>query len=506
MRQFQNPPDDDSQNGDVDGNPFLLYSGNYVQNTINNDAMTPVNTFRTTIDNGANWRVAFAIPQPLAGPPVIAGRPDPTFYQAVIRPGATPNGLTPVGLVRVTNFLTAAGTVSNAEGNGFGSIGVFPGIFPFYRVFAANPANPLHVIYADAATSEMKYSVDGGRNWYVDHALTDAVTANGAFLLNVGEITHARHIGFDPYNPCIILVGTDQNGIIRSTDGGNSWSRLPGSASITFITSFYFPATGPIVVSTYGRGLWRVNSRGAQSACQPPTPPSMIRSSGSVIEVETGVLRPFRDFGDPPLCPGCSYIIVRNGALTDLEMKAGNLLAAFGISGGSVHQLDAAKRETPLSLPNKFTAERSNFDQFPKLRSLLTGKGTVIRGIVVQGETLKGIIISEGELPFDPPRVPYIRLTSDNMAGGAVRVAFGGTVRVHGEGFSTNGGADGRVRILLDGEVVAQDFPVDGNGNFRAAIAVRRTPGPHEILVEQQVGRRLTRERAHVQVIIQDRE
>jgi hypothetical protein len=36
-------------------------------------------------------------------------------------------------------------------------------------------------------------------------------------------------------------------------------------------------------------------------------------------------------------------------------------------------------------------------------------------------------------------------------------------------------------------------------------VVVRRMPGQHDIVVEQQRGRRLTREKAHVQVIIAER-
>jgi hypothetical protein len=100
----------------------------------------------------------------------------------------------------------------------------------------------------------MKFSSDGRTNWQPVPQLTAAVTDSGRYLFSKGERSLASVVAWDPYNRCHILVGMIQNGVIRSTDGGGTWQRIEESRAITFVSSFYFPPTGDIWVSSHGRG------------------------------------------------------------------------------------------------------------------------------------------------------------------------------------------------------------------------------------------------------------
>ena len=170
-------------------------------------------------------------------------------------------------------------TGAGNAGAGNTGVGAFGSVrTPISRrvVFGADPADANHLIAADVAQGKMKFSVDGGDNWFPLSQLTAAVIDNGRFLFTVRDLSLATVIAWDPYDSCHILVGTMQNGVIRSTDGGNQWSRIPDSQHITSVSSFFFPPTGAIWVSTSGRGLWqlRVERRGAPGTCRFPQPPA----------------------------------------------------------------------------------------------------------------------------------------------------------------------------------------------------------------------------------------
>jgi hypothetical protein len=71
-----------------------------------------------------------------------------------------------------------------------------------------------------------------------------------------------RAIAFDPSGQTII-VGTADAGIFASTDGGKTWTEVPGSEQIPRAAGFFFDQhTGAIYVGSEGRGLWRITIPG----------------------------------------------------------------------------------------------------------------------------------------------------------------------------------------------------------------------------------------------------
>ena len=86
-----------------------------------------------------------------------------------------------------------------------------------------------NIVYAGGAQGGIWKSTDGGDSW--------AAISDGQCSLAVGSIT------IDPVNPSIIYVGTgEQNnsgdsyygcGILRSTDGGSTWTQFGGSIFVT---------------------------------------------------------------------------------------------------------------------------------------------------------------------------------------------------------------------------------------------------------------------------------
>lgn len=230
--------------------PFLIEQGVYVEAT---NPSAPSTQLVLSTDGGANWNaVAGAVISRTlldSGHLIVTGPPsDPTIYVPVQKPGGN-------GLLKVQGIRTPTATVSNAD-VGLSNIDQScNGLARFSCLTAVgiDPNNPLRLIVADSGTSQMKISNDGGQTWTVNQQLTNLVTAGGIAFAGA-----ARAIAFSPFDANLILVGTDAGGIMASTDGGQTWDKLIGSEQVTAVTSFFY-GTDEIIVSSYGRGLWKVS-------------------------------------------------------------------------------------------------------------------------------------------------------------------------------------------------------------------------------------------------------
>jgi hypothetical protein len=494
------------------GAPFLIQPGHYIQNSIDNDEAVPVNTFRLTTDTGNSWVPIFTISQELRGIPTIVGPPtDPVLYIPVRRPGSTPDGAERIGLVRVSGIYGTP-AVADADGPGLGSLGIFPTQFSWYIVIGADPSRPDDIVVADVESDQIRRSFDGGLTWRIDEALTERVTNAGEFRFHIVawpwdvDVTAlfpiAQVIGFDPLNSCHILIGTAQNGVIRSTDGGNSWSRIRNTLPITNVSSFYFPTSGSVVVSTYGRGLWRLRVNRGIQPCERPDLPVVALEGPTLRDLDTDIAVPFEGIDRPPICAGCRLIIVRDGQVSGLEF-AGQRLTRISITGGSIHELDSKGNALPASIANVYAPRSARLTDNAQLMEAIKGMPS-IKGLVIADGVLKGVIAANDELPINVGRTPYIRALSDDMTGGIPRISRDGKVVIFGEGFVPTQTKAKPVTVLIGEEIVARDVAVDAEGRFRLEFELERLPGDYALTVQQHDGVRLLQDRTHIKVIVGD--
>ena len=253
--------------------PVQLVGATYLQSV-----MTTIDTavsfdFHLTKDRGSSWTPVFSLADAPIGVAKFSGSLDnPVAYIGVKRPSSR------IGLVRVQDVATQP-VVRSADSIGLGSIGLLRTFQATYTVFAVDPANANHLLAADVSAKEMMASADGGTRWFALPALTAAVTDTAKFMFAKDIVSFATVIAWDPTNSCHILVGTLQNGVIRSSDGGMTWKRVAGSEVVTYVSSFFFPPTGQIWMSSYGRGLWTLSvdrKRSAGSRCEFPSPPGTV--------------------------------------------------------------------------------------------------------------------------------------------------------------------------------------------------------------------------------------
>jgi photosystem II stability/assembly factor-like uncharacterized protein len=496
---WQNPP-----TGNPQTEPYYFLSQNsYLEETTDSAGST---TFWLTNSTGSSWSSTFTIqPQVVGRHPFMAGpSSNPTVYEAVLRPGSTPDGQQVVGVNKAMNLLgPGPATVSIADGSPqapLGSLGAFSTMFTWYWLFAVDLNNPNHLIAADIESNQMKFSPDGGQNWFPDASLTGLVTNQGVFDFREGQGTLAHAIAFDPYDSCHILVGTAQNGVIHSIDGANSWQKIKGSEVIANLSSFYFPPDGPIVVSTYGRGLWKLNLSRRNGPCTFKAAPPPLSFKQIIVTPSTGARVQVQNFDKSTICPRCMYVIVMNGAITDVKVKDGKILE-ISMSGGSIHEFDANKKEVPLQIPNAYSSVGTSVS--PELQAMLKDKAP-IRGLVVEGQVLKGIIASQAQLPFQPVRIPSIHVLT-SQSRGIPATEPGGKVTVLGEGFAPSAHGENPLQVRFAEETVSKGGVVAKDGTFRVEFEVKQMPGDYGLVVEQKEGKRTSLERMYIKVITGDR-
>ena len=253
-------PDVNAPTGAGDEDPYKWYVG--VLGTLGNPGT--ITWTRATVD-GTNALTT----NNLRGRPWISGpAADPTVYQAYCRSSCGSNAENE-GLYRITGLRsgTASATVVDAGlPGGIGSYCNGQGTFVCPVVFGVNPNNPLELIATERVGStdlRMRKSSNGGNTWTTDAALTSLVKLGTRFRgwdPNTGSQVHA--IAWDPDDPAgnRILVGTEGAGVAASFDGGATWSHLGGSERATAISSFVFgnPAREGTLITTYGRGIWKL--------------------------------------------------------------------------------------------------------------------------------------------------------------------------------------------------------------------------------------------------------
>ena len=181
---------------------------------------------------------------------------------------------------------------------------------------------------------------------------------------------------------------------------------------------------------------------------------------------------------------------------------AGDDVREISISGGTISQLDKSQREVPLVIPNVYRPGNGKLTGRIKSGEL-TGSRR-IRALILEGTRLKAVIAADMELPFAPSRTPLV-FASNATRAGASELGSGESVRVIGQNFVPASHAGEPVTILFDGEPVGKIVPVRDDGSFSIDIPVAHGPGELVVTAEQKDGRRLTSERAMIDVIASNR-
>jgi hypothetical protein len=389
-------------------------------------------------------------------------------------------------LVR-SSAVSGSPVVSAADQIDMGTIGLLRTGQARYAVVGVDPKEPNHLLAHDLFAGT-KASRDGGVNWFPLPALDAAVTDSGKFKESMNSsVPFVTTIAWDPTNSCHILVGTMQNGVIRSADGGLTWAQVPGSKFATIVSSFFFPPTGPIWMSTYGRGLWQVLSDRrppASGRCEFPRPSGPLPIPNVVLR-SGGTPRPFAGLQDEFVCATCTVLLVHDGWITDID--GDDSVRSIATSGGYVEQRQRNGRETPLTINN--TVREAESDGLRR-RGGGASNGQHIRGLILDGTRLVAYIAGNAPPAIAPLRTPAV----------FVRTMPDGNVQVLGFQFFPGAGDRG-VTLTMDGESVAANAPVSADGTFDVRVRVRRQPGWVLVSAVQRNGLGTTNATTYLQVV-----
>jgi photosystem II stability/assembly factor-like uncharacterized protein len=136
------------------------------------------------------------------------------------------------------------------------------------KSIAVSPHDP-HVIYAGVKPSAVYKSDDGGRNW--DELRGFRRIPNRWWWFSPAEPpfrAYVNAISASPTNPDVVLAGIEFGALVRSDDGGRTWSgHLPGAMRDCHVLKFHardgqwvYEAGGPgsgAAVSRDGGRTWR---------------------------------------------------------------------------------------------------------------------------------------------------------------------------------------------------------------------------------------------------------
>jgi photosystem II stability/assembly factor-like uncharacterized protein len=145
-----------------------------------------------------------------------------------------------VGFMATTTNGGSSWSSITVPGPSYSGASNYAGTQAWYDNILAVDPNNQNTLYAGGI--DFWKSTDGGSSWTQK---TNWYVQGGA-----PPYVHADHhaIAFDPSNSNILYLGTD-NGIFKTTDGGNTWTNLHNNI---YTTQFYYGAVDPVSNKYYG--------------------------------------------------------------------------------------------------------------------------------------------------------------------------------------------------------------------------------------------------------------
>ncbi len=482
------------------GSPVFVTRGVHIQHSPATDTSPQGESI--TEDLGASWRQFVEIPEEFRELPKLSGpESDPVFYQAV-RTGVNADGNEIISLARVSDFLgSPSGSLTYPAMTGFSGLGTNPTMFAWYKVFGVDPTDPMHLIAPDALEGKLKQSWDGGETWREMTDLTDFITHRGALTFTDDDpyttgsyaFPLVTAVSFCPQNPNFVLLGTSEGGIYFSKDRGSAWERIAGSERATYVTSFHWESDSSAIVSTYGRGLWKVRLfiRPAIDAYQP-------LCLGSCLAFDP---RFFQLGPVPQLVDVDRILLVFDGRIESLRAPGG-VLRSVSVDPGATALVLSDDPKVTLPVDDSGRRLPFAFAGLPAVRRLQSA-GLVLRGLALKGDSIRYLVASKevAQLAVPGPVVPfqdlgkstsgvegkpYLQLVSGSVMDGTPLVAFGEPLEIQGRNFALD--AQAPIEITLDGAPVKVPVAVNQDGSFRTKLVPGALQvGAHQVRVLQRL-------------------
>ena len=267
-----------------------------------------------------------------------------------------------------------------------GSLGQRATEFESHAVFGVDPRDPNFIIAPDIYNQIIKVSHDGGVSWTTDKNLTEEVTKRGDLLLYDRDPYHMQitQISFDPYNERRILIGTRDSGIIVSENSGTSWWTLKDSEQITYITGFFFARDNSVIVSSYGRGLWKID-------LNPPFPFERYCDGDCTIRF------PFKlgPAEEPPDWIDKDVIVFLKGRINGIVLSR-RKVKKVTVSPGTIFKRYRGETQEYHKIDIKESKRGMGFKGMKGVIAAIQ-KGEVVKALIIKENELFGIISGQQE-------------------------------------------------------------------------------------------------------------
>jgi photosystem II stability/assembly factor-like uncharacterized protein len=291
---------------------------------------------------------------------------------------------------------------------------------------AIHPTN-VNIIYAGTATGGVWKTTDGGASWT---PLTDSQCS-----------TAMGSVAVDPSNPNIVYAGTgEQNfsidsyygcGVLKSTDGGTSWSQLgasvfdtpSGGASIAKIA--IHPSTTSTLLVASDFGLYRSTDSGASF--------SLVRS-GTATDVVID-----------PSSPSTMYAAIGNvfGGASNGVYKSGDTGATWSLLAGGFPTTNVGRINLAIaaSSPSTVYAAIQNSNTLSLLGIFkTTNGGTTWSGLSATGASCNTQCWYDMGISVDPTNANTVYFSGFSLYkstnGGGAFVDIGTTIHVDHHAFA----------------------------------------------------------------------
>jgi len=477
LRAWPNPP------GVLAGNPAIIARSFHVQGVDTDGGLTK--GFAVTRDLGATWRQYVTVPEDRRDMPRLSrlrSRFDvPTQYQSIHTGWDATRDFEINHLVRLTKNIRAdTASAYYPAMNGFGGLGINPTEFAWYQVFGVDPADSRYLIAPDIVNEKMMQSTDGGENWTDMPALTALVTGGGRYRFRSSMFPFASAVNYYAADPNMVGVGTHDNGIMLSSNHGATWQKVAGSEQATYITSIEWSSATEAYVSTYGRGLWRLQGQFWIPELRP-----LCRWVDCLIR--------YIDRGDPPPDYG---VVVFEGRIRGIRAVRGQVEEIFVSPGSSIGFLAQPPHAPKVQVTpsQKWVGLQGDIPGFPNW----TPSDITFAVILDKTHRFLGMATATQELPTravtgtkqrepralreDPRRTsptatrPYISLMTPS--GRFDAMAPGDAIVITGLRFP----AGIAMEILLDGQPIGK-ASADANGGLHFQLKAPAKFGLHRLTV-----------------------
>jgi photosystem II stability/assembly factor-like uncharacterized protein len=117
-------------------------------------------------------------------------------------------------------------------------------------------------MFCGTEPAKLFVSDDLGENWRELPGLRDVPTVGSWSFPGPPHVAHAKHITVDPRDPKTMYVSIEVGGLLRSTDGGETWEDMPGMYEDVH-RLLINPAAPQHMYVSGGAGLWQSDDDGA---------------------------------------------------------------------------------------------------------------------------------------------------------------------------------------------------------------------------------------------------